>query len=332
MATSDLRERLRRLLLLIPYAARHPGASIRDLAQLVQLSEGELIEELDFLLMVGQPPFAPDDCVDIRVEDGRVYVELDQALDKPPRLTAFEALALAAAARGMAGGDEGTVARALSKIEAALPQQLLPIYHELLSRFEVAQLPSEAGIAGLLRQAIAERREVELEYFAESRGETSHRPVRPRALRYAHGHWYLSAFCLTRNDDRLFRVDRIVEAKPSDRRFEPLPPERQGDPQESHEPGEPPPPPKDPNFTPARLCLSGGPVIRYARERFGSAAVEMEGDDQAVLTLSGPADSWTVSFALSFGGAAELLGPKAQREELHQKLKQALEPYDRPPR
>lgn len=225
MASSDLRERLRRLLLLIPYAARHPGTPIADLAQLVQLSEAALIEELDFLLMVGQPPFAPDDCVDIRVEDGKVYIELDQSLDKPPRLTAFEGLALAAAARGMAGGDEGTVQGALAKMEAALPQPLLPLYRELLARFAVAQSPSEGGTAALLRKAIAERREVVLDYFAESRGEAAQRPVRPRALRYAHGHWYLSAFCLTRNDDRLFRVDRIRSATATETPFEPLAPE-----------------------------------------------------------------------------------------------------------
>src|SRR5579872_5197857 len=179
MASGDLRERLRRLLLLVPYVARHPGVPIEDLAALMSMTPGDLIEEVDFLLMVGQPPFAPDDCIDLRVEDGKVYVDLDQALDKPPRLTAFEALALAAAARGMAGGDEGTVSGALAKIEAALPQQLLPLYHELLSRFEVAKLPAEAGTAGLLRKAIAKRCEVDLDYFAESRNQTSHRPVRP---------------------------------------------------------------------------------------------------------------------------------------------------------
>lgn len=334
MATSDLRERLRRLLLVVPYAVRHPGSSIKDLAQLVQLSEAELLSELDFLLMVGQPPFAPDDCVDIRVQNGKVYIELDQSLDKPPRLTAFEALALAAAARGMAGGDEGAVAKALEKIEKALPQPLLPLYRELLSRFEVAQLPVEAGTVGLLRQAISERLEVVLDYFAESRGEATKRPVRPRALRYAQGHFYLSAFCLTRNDDRLFRVDRIVSAALSATCFAPLPPELRAQGGATREPGEPPPTPADPNFTPARLRLRGGAAIRYARERFGEAAVEpvsagAAGAELADLTLTGPADAWTISFALSFGGAAELLGPPALREQTRDKLAAALALYER---
>ena len=328
MPTSDLRERLRRLLLLVPYAARHPGAAIADLAALVQLSETELIEELDFLLMVGQPPFAPDDCVDIRVEDGKVYIELDQSLDKPPRLTAFEALALAAAARGMAGDDEGTVAKAVSKIEAALPPPLLPVYRELLARFAVAKDPGEAGIAGLLRKAVAERREVVLDYFAESRGEATQRPVRPRGLRYAQGHWYLSAFCLTRDDDRLFRVDRIRTATLTERSFEPLPPEPRD---RTREPGEPPPTPSDPAFEAARIRLNAGPAIRYARERFGADAVEsVPGEDEvADVTMTGPADAWTVSFALSFGGAAELLGPAPLRAQLHDRLAETLALYER---
>ncbi len=152
--------------------------------------------------------------------------------------------------------------------------------------------------------------------------------MRPRALRYNHGHWYLSAFCLTRNDDRFFRVDRIVKAELTERSFEPLPPERRSDDSRSAlEPGEPPPPPRDPNFMPARLRLTGGPVIRYAQERFGASALEMLDDEHAILTLTGPADAWTVSFALSFGGAAELLGPPLLREQAHERLKQTLEVY-----
>ena len=94
------------------------------------------------------------------------------------------------------------------------------------------------------------------------------------------------------------------------------------------EPGEPPPPPKDPNFMPARLRLTGGPVIRYALERFGASALDVQDEEHAVLTLSGPADAWTVSFALSFGGAAELLGPALLRQQAHERLKQTLQVYE----
>jgi proteasome accessory factor C len=312
-------------LLIIPYAARNPGAPLAELAGIVSMTAEELAEELDFLMLVGQPPFAPDDCVDIRVEDGRVYVELDQALGKPPRLTPLEGLALAAAARGMAGADEGTIARAMAKIEAALPGSLLPLYRELLQRFEVARLPGEADMAALLRRAIHSHREVELDYFSESRGESTHRPVHPRALRYAQGHWYLSAYCLTRKGDRLFRVDRIREAKLTDRSFDRLPPEERP----PAEPGEPPAPPVPPESERPRLRLTGGAAIRYAEERFGAQALEMLGAEppQAILSLSGPADAWTVSFALSFGGAAEVLEPEGLRAAVRDRIASTLEAY-----
>ena len=325
MASGDLRERLRRLLLLVPYVARHPGVPIEDLAALMSMTPEDLIEEVDFLLMVGQPPFAPDDCIDLRVEDGKVYVDLDQAFQKPPRLTALEALALAAASQGMAEGDDSTIARALARIEAALPKELLPMYRQLLQRFAVVRLPGEAKTSALLKTAIGERREVVLEYFKESRAEVESRPVRPRVLRYAQGHWYLSAYCLTRKSDRTFRVDRIRTAKLTARTFEPLPPEERPQP----DAGAAPTPPPGPEAERPRLALKGGAVIRYAEERFGKDAVERGRADQAVLTLGGPADAWTISFALSFAGAAEVQAPPALRRQAADRIQRALENYRR---
>lgn len=324
MANEDLRERLRRLLLIVPYVVRNPGVRIEELARVMSMSSEALIGELDFLLMVGQPPFAPDDCIDLRVEDGRVYVDLDQAFAKPPRLTAFEALALAAAAQGMAEGDGGAVDRALERIEASLPRALIPLYRDLLGRFAVAKLPGEAQTAALLKEAIARRQEIELEYLSESRGEVTVRPVRPRALRYAQGHWYLSAFCLTREGDRRFRVDRIRSARPTGAHFEPLAVEEGSTPQTGAAPA---PPPGPPALRP-RLQLSGGSAIRYAVERFGTEAVELLDGDRAVLSLRGPADSWAVSFALSFGGAAELLAPEPLRREAARRIARALAAYE----
>ncbi|MHB1845258.1 MAG: WYL domain-containing transcriptional regulator [Deltaproteobacteria bacterium] len=323
MASPDLRERLRRLLLLVPYVAQHQGVPLEELAVFLSMPVEELIGELDFLLMVGQPPFAPDDCVDLRVDDGKVYVDLDQAFHKPPRLTALEALALASAAQGMAEGNDGTIARALARIEAALPPQALSLYRELVRRFAVARQPGEAEAAALLRQAIAERQEVELDYWAESRGEVTVRPVRPRELRWAQGHFYLSAFCLTRGDDRSFRVDRVRSARLTGRHFEPLPPERRA----ARAPGEPPAPPPGTAEERPRLRLRGGSALRYAEERFGAAAVTREGADVGAVALNGPADAWTVSFMLSFAGAAELVEPPELREAARERIEKTLARY-----
>ena len=46
-----------------------------------------------------------------------------------------------------------------------------------------------------------------------------------------------------------------------------------------------------------------------------------------VLRLNGPADAWTVSFALSFGGAAEILSPEPLRRMAAERLTKALAKY-----
>ena len=96
--------RLRRVLLLVPYAVRHPGILVSELAARFEISPQELLEDLDFLMGVGSPPFAPDDFLDLYVEGERVYVALHQSFIRPPRFTESEAAALAAAARAL-GGD-----------------------------------------------------------------------------------------------------------------------------------------------------------------------------------------------------------------------------------
>ena len=84
---SDVHERLRRLLFLVPYVSKHPGVSVDALAQALGVGREELLKELDLLACVGRPPFNPDDYIDIYVDNDRVYVDLDQRLSAPPRLT-----------------------------------------------------------------------------------------------------------------------------------------------------------------------------------------------------------------------------------------------------
>ena len=64
----ETRDRLRRVLFLVPYAVRHPGIPVKELARRCGVSEKELLDDLDFLLGVGCPPFAPDDFLDLYVE------------------------------------------------------------------------------------------------------------------------------------------------------------------------------------------------------------------------------------------------------------------------
>src|SRR5207237_5594715 len=115
------RDRLRRLLLIVPAARRRPGITVNELAHELGLDPAELLSDIDLLSMVGRPPFSPDDLIDIAVDDaGRVTVTLDQSFSHAPQLTGLEALALAAGAHEASQGDPA-VASALSKLTDSLP-------------------------------------------------------------------------------------------------------------------------------------------------------------------------------------------------------------------
>ena len=90
----NITERINRILFIMSYVSQNQGVSVESLAERVDMRPKQLMKELDFMLLIGKPPFRPDDYVDIYVEDDRVYVEYDQMLNRPLRFTRPEIMAL----------------------------------------------------------------------------------------------------------------------------------------------------------------------------------------------------------------------------------------------
>src|SRR5206468_13126705 len=66
-AGSRAAERLRRLLVVVPYVLRHPGVALEELSRLFGIGEGELVEDLNLLFVSGRPPSGPGDLIDVQV-------------------------------------------------------------------------------------------------------------------------------------------------------------------------------------------------------------------------------------------------------------------------
>lgn len=290
-------ERLRRLLFLVPYVSKHPGITVDELAKALGLTREALLEELDLLTMVGRPPFQPDDYIDIYVDNDRVYVDLDQRLFAPPRLTAAEAAALAAAAELLRPAAGEALSSALSKLEKVVPATARERLKEIGQKLDLANAaPSQMGP---LARAIAERREVEFDYFTPGRNQTERRAVRPHELINHRGQWYLSAFCLSRCEDRLFRLDRINALVLTDRPFELRSSGLTSVPKASGQ---------------AQVRVRFSPeVARYQKERFGTQA---RANADGSLEVEVPADSerWLTQWILGFGGEAEVIEPDWARQ------------------
>jgi proteasome accessory factor C len=309
---SDPRERLRRVLFLVPYAVQHPGIPVKDLARKCGVTEKELLEDLDFLLGVGSPPFAPDDFLDLYVEGDRVFVALHQSFSRPPRFTESEAAALAAAAQALGGEGKD---RAIKALRDSVPRERRASFDELVGRIYAGSPPARDSVLGKLQRAIAERREVRLRYYTATRDAESDRTVRPWTLAQRLGHWYLYGFDLAREKPLAFRIDRIRDCAVREARFEP---------------------PSEGQLARARLFseAAGEPVrIRlgslaaaWALSRPGVVLVERTADG-AVVEVAGASEQWATRFALSFGGDAEVIAPAAARRHFQETVQRALSAY-----
>ena len=312
-AKADPRDRLRRVLFLVPYAVQHPGIPVRDLARRCGCTEKELLEDLDFLLGVGSPPFAPDDFLDLYVEGDRVHVALHQSFSRPPRFTESEAAAHAAAARAL--GGEGRE-RAVKALRDSVPRDRRASFDELVGRIYAGDPPAKDSVLGRLQRAIAERRAVRLAYHSASRAADTDRIVHPYTLAQRFGHWYLYGHDPARGKALAFRLDRIRECAPTDQRFDP--------PGEaelararlfSESEGEPP-----------RVRVSAA-AVAWAVSRPGVRLVKKGERGGAVVELPGASAEWASRFALSLGGDAEVIAPPAARRHFAEAVRRSLARY-----
>jgi proteasome accessory factor B len=312
------RERLRRLLLIVPAARRRPGIQLKDLARELGLDAEELREDIDLLGLVGRPPFSPDDLIDISVDErDRVTVALDQSFSRPPQLTPLEALALAAAAQEVAPADPAVVS-ALAKLTGQLTPTARQLYGRLATRV-VASTPAPRGaekVLAQLRAAAQAHREVALDYDKEGRGAAGERVFRPQGVIDHGGVWYTIGHDAGRDAERTFRVDRILAVRETGRSF-------------------PDPGPLDPmRFQREQLYFPSGrehavavrfspAAAAWALQRYGSRARQLP-DGRVDVFIESAGSGYAVQLALSLAGEAEIAAPPHARDALRDEVERAL--------
>lgn len=80
--------------------------------------------------------------------------------------------------------------------------------------------PVDAQQVALLAEAVGLRQQLTLTYEAH-RGELTTRGVQPLGLVWQQGTWFLAAYCLLRQDQRLFNVSRVAAIQRTNLTFEP---------------------------------------------------------------------------------------------------------------
>lgn len=298
MSKLNARDRLARLLSVIPWVAEQSdGALIDDIVERYAYPREQLLDDLqDVVFFVGVHPFTPDSLIEVELSEDRVHIRYADWFSRPLRLSVEDGARLLTAGRSVlplaeadTGGDAADAAspllRALTKLGTALGEGASDAVDVRLGN-------APADTLGQLRDAVAARRKIEIEYYTYGRDELTQRAVDPARLFSDQGNWYLSGWCHRAEGERVFRVDRIRTVTVTD---EPI----------AHEA-----PAVDGSFSPSgddpRVVLRLRPEARWVVEQYPVEAVDDAGGD-LLVTMAVTAAPWLERLLLRLGPAVELV-------------------------
>jgi proteasome accessory factor C len=279
---------------MLPWLMERGQATVAEMAERFQVSEKDLITDLEQAAMCGLPPFV-DEFIDLFVDDGMITVGVPRFFTRPLRLTAPEGFALLMAGRAamaLPGADtDGPLARALDKLEVVLGDDAMVL--------DLAQPPATAALVDAIEQGTT----MSITYWSASSGTSTERVIAPRAVFADRGRWYVVALDDRSGEDRTFRIDRMTGWEPT---------------------GRPAPAPVD------AVRTSGGdawfdeladlPVVtlrlrpagRWVAERYPVRSVESDGD-HTVVQMAIVSENWLRDLVLQLGTDAQVVDPPAWR-------------------
>jgi proteasome accessory factor C len=291
-------ERLRRLLVVVPYVIRHPGVAVEELSRLFGVGERELIEDLNLLFVSGLPPYGPGDLIDVEVEDGRVWISMADYFSRPVRLTRSEALALYLKGKALLGApglqEAPALASALEKLERGLGPETLSA---LAGRVEVRGGGRAVAALARVRLAVERQERLEIDYYTAARDQIATRRIDPEQVFTALGNWYVVAWDHLAEDERLFRADRIREVRETGETFEPRGLEGAGRPLYT----------KSDEDLSVRLAL--GPGAAWVAEYHPIERSKALADGWIEVTMAVKDLPWVARLVMRLGGEARVLEP-----------------------
>jgi predicted DNA-binding transcriptional regulator YafY len=309
--------RLSRLLTMVPWLVNRQGVDTAEAAAGLGVTQEELEADLRLLFVCGYGSM-PDELIDARWEDGRVYITNADSIARPLRLGVDEAVTLMVGLRALAAvpglGEREAVERALAKLEQATGAA-----GAAASRVDVAIHEGvEAGVLAPARAALEQRRRLHLRYLVPSRDESTERDVDPMRVVSIDGNWYLEAFCHRAQGTRLFRMDRIEALEvldadgspPSDASVRDLD-------AGTFQPG------PDDQLVVLRLL----PGASWVSDYYPVEWLEDHGDEGQVVGLRTPDPAWLRRLLWRLGGLAQVVDPPVLGEQVRAGAREALAAY-----
>ena len=304
-------ERLRRLLVMLPWLMERGEVPVAEMAARFELTEAELVGDLELAALCGLPPFI-DEMIDVFIDEGIVFAGLPRLFTKPLRLTAPEGFALLTSARAamqLPGADpDGSLARALAKLAGVLGDDGVVV--------DVPQPPATADLAA----AVNDNARLRVRYWSANRDEATDRDITPRSIFLDRGHWYVIADDSRSGESRTFRIDRFEQW------------ERTGEIDAVPRGAAPVVPPSGDRWfvdsdVPS-VVLRLAPAARWAAERYPLREEQEEQDGVIVVRMAVANERWLRTLLLRLGPNASVLEPQEWHDLGADSARQLLERYE----
>jgi len=205
MAESAI-DRTVRALDLVPFVTAHPGVQISELAKKFNVSEKQIIKDLELIFLCGLPGYTPYELIDLTFEDGLVTVIDPQLLDKPRQFSETESVILNL---GLMLIKSITVnpdqLHLINELLAKLADKFQHTKHAILSKIDKPKFYEE------LQNYINSGDSISIKYQSISSDLITTRSIRPIGINFKNGFFYLLGFDLKSGDERTFRVDQLIE-------------------------------------------------------------------------------------------------------------------------
>lgn len=312
--SNDARERLRRLLHLLPRIADGEEHAIADVARQLGVDRETLLRDLQELSERSNDPGGYIENVRIAFDEERISAITDP-FRRPMRLTVAELcaleLGLAVLRNDRPEAERGAIDRArikLRKVIAKMPHEAIP---DGLRHASLGDIGRPEHLAAVQR-ALRGRKKLRIVYHGGSSKEHSARTICPYSLASSNGLFYVVAHCEKSAAMRIFRLDRMEEVQLSAASFK-LPADFS----------------LGQVMQEGRLFVTERPpakmTVRYSA-RIARWIAEREEKEVAAgesLTIEHPlADrAWAVRHVLQYGPDAEVLEPEDVRDEVRRRLR-----------
>lgn len=165
------------------------------------------------------------------------------------------------------------------------------------------------------KQAILSKKLLSFEYLS-SLNKRSKRIVEPYKLWFKEKHWYLKAYCLSKNEIRTFRFSRMRNVKILEEQFEP----RVLDLLNKDE--------YQTSYPTTEVVMKVSHDMEYrVMDEFADKDVNQNDDGSFTVRMNYIEDSWLYGYILSFGSSASVLSPPELKNTIHKILQKMTDNY-----